>query len=301
MATPTHIKEFEMKSIAIIGLGQMGSTLARLLLEAGFEVHVWNRSPGKTAALAEAGAHLAATPADAASRAQFAVMCVHDHAAAMEILSQQGVWHALKGKALLQFTTFSPQEAAAAFEAARAHGMAYLSGAIQVAPEQMGKPDTTILLSGPRTVADSANAVLAALGGNVVWLGERAAAAATMDLATLSFVYGATAGFLQGAALAQREGLDLEHYGAIVQAMSPSFGEFLRHEAKVIASGDFAVTQSPLSISVDATRRILGAMHEAGLDATLPAVIAQLLERAVAQGYGGEELAAAVKVIGVKS
>lgn len=290
-----------MKSIAVIGLGQMGSTLARLLLGAGFEVHVWNRSPGKAATLVEAGARLAATPADAAARAQFAVMCVHDSGAAAEVLSQQGVWHALEDKALLQFTTFSPQEAAAASDAAREHGVAYLSGAIQVAPEQMGKPDTTILLSGPRSTADDAHAVLAAFGGNVAWLGESASAAATMDLATLSFVYGATAGFLQGAALAQREGLDLKRYGAIVQAMSPSFGEFLQHEAKVIDSGDFGISQSPLSISVDATRRIHGAMRDAGLDAALPAVIAQLLERAVAKGYGGEELAALVKVIGAKS
>ncbi|SFF99036.1 3-hydroxyisobutyrate dehydrogenase [Duganella sp. CF458] len=290
-----------MKSIAVIGLGQMGSTLAQLLLDAGFEVHVWNRSPGKATALVEASARLAASPADAAARAQFVVMCVHDHAAAMEILSQQGVWHALEGKALLQFTTFSPQEAAAASEVARAHGVAYLSGAIQVAPEQMGKPDTTILLSGPRNAVDGANAVLATFGGNVAWLGESASAAPTMDLATLSFVYGATAGFLQGAALAQREGLDLKRYGEIVHAMSPSFGEFLQHEAKVIDSGDFAISQSPLSISVDATRRIDGAMREAGLDDALPAVIAQLLERAVAKGLAGEELAALVKVIDATS
>ncbi|MCE3264771.1 MAG: NAD(P)-dependent oxidoreductase [Pseudoduganella sp.] len=286
-----------MKSIAVIGLGQMGATLARLLLGAGFEVRVWNRSAGKDTALAQAGATVAATPAQAMADADFAVMCVHDHAAAQEVLAQPGVWHALEGKALLQFTTFSPQEAAAAAQTAQRHGVAYLSGAIQVAPEQMGAPDTTILLSGPRTAFDRAGAVLAAFGGNVVWLGERATAAATMDLATLSFVYGATAGFLQGAALAQHEGLDLQRYGAIVQAMAPSFGAFLQHEANVVASGDYRVTQSPLSISVDATRRIDGAMRAAGLQADLPGVIAGLLQQAVQAGYGGEELAAVTKVI----
>jgi 3-hydroxyisobutyrate dehydrogenase-like beta-hydroxyacid dehydrogenase len=287
-----------MNSIAVIGLGQMGSTLARLLLGAGFEVHVWNRSPGKGDALAASGARVAATPAEAMANARFAIMCVHDHTAAADVLTQPGVWHALEGKGLLQFTTFSPQEAAAAADAARTHGVAYLSGAIQVAPEQMGKPDTTILLSGPRATVDEANTVLAAFGGNVVWLGERATAAATMDLATLSFVYGATAGFLQGAALAQHEGLDLRRYGAVVQAMSPSFGEFLQHEANVVASGDYSVTQSPLSISVNATRRIHDAMRHAGLHTALPSAIMQLLAQSAAEGYGGEELAAVVKVIG---
>lgn len=286
-----------MKSIAVIGLGQMGSTLARLLLGAGFEVHVWNRSAGKAAALAEAGATVASSAAEALARAEFAMMCVHDQDAAAQILAQPGAWQALEGKALLQFTTFSPQEAAAAAQLAQRHGAAYLSGAIQVAPEQMGKPDTTILLSGPRATVDSAQSVLAALGGNIAWLGERATAAPTMDLATLSFVYGASAGFLQGAALLQQEGLDVQRYGAIVQAMAPSFGEFLRHEANVIASDDYRITQSPLSISVDATRRIHHAMRAASLNAALPAAIAQLLENADAAGYSSEELAAVVKVI----
>ena len=286
-----------MKSIAVIGLGQMGSTLARLLLGAGFEVHVWNRTPGKAAALAHAGARIAATAAEALARAEFAVMCVHDHGAAAETLAQPGVWQALEGKALLLFTTLSPQAAAAGPDAAQRHGAAYLSGAIQVAPEQMGKPDTTILLSGPRATVDRAQAVLAAFGGNIAWLGERATAAPTMDLATLSFVYGASAGFLQGAALLQQEGLDVQHYGAIVQAMAPSFGEFLQHEANVIASGDYRISQSPLSISVDATRRIHHAMRDAGLNAALPAAIAELLAQAHAAGYSGEELAAVAKVI----
>lgn len=286
-----------MKGIAVIGLGQMGSTLARLLLAAGFEVHAWNRTPGRAAALADAGARLAATPAAALASVQFAVMCVHDHAAAGAVLAQPGVWQALEGKALLQFTTFSPQEAAAAAQEAQRHGAAYLSGAIQVAPEQMGKPDTTILLSGPRGTVDNAKAVLAAFGGNIEWLGEQAAAAPTVDLATLSFVYGASAGFLQGAALLQQQGLDVQRYGAIVQAMAPSFGEFLRHEGNVIAGGDYAVTQSPLSISVDATRRIHHAMRDAGLHTALPSAIAQLLAQAAAAGYSGEELAAVAKVI----
>jgi len=286
-----------MNKIAVIGLGQMGSTLARLLLAAGLEVHAWNRSPRKAEALAEAGAWVAATPADAIRQAQFVVMCVHDYAAAEAILAQPGVWHALEGKGLLQLTTFSPQEANAAAAAAQRHGAAYLSGAIQVAPEQMGKPDTTILLSGPRAAWQAAAGVLAVFGGNVAYLGERPAAAATMDLATLSFVYGATAGFLQGAALAQHEGLDLRQYGAIVQAMAPSFGAFLQHEAGVVAGGDYTVTQSPLSISVDATRRIHAAMHAGGLHTGLPAVIAQLLEQSVQAGYGQEELAALVKVL----
>lgn len=290
-----------MQSIAVIGLGQMGATLARLLLAAGMQVHVWNRNPAKAEALASAGATLAASAAQAVAGAQAVVMCVHDDAAAREILSAPGVKAALKGKLLIQLSTSSPQEArdmAALMHDIRA---GYLGGAIQVAPEQMGKPDTTILVSGAQADMDAARGLLASFGGNIVYLGEDAAAAATMDLATLSYVYGASMGFFQGAALAQSVGLDVARYGAIVEAMSPSFGAFLRHEGQVIQQGEFAVSQSPLSISVEATRRIESAMRGQGLHAALPALIARLLSEAQDAGYGQQEFAAIVKLLQVRA
>jgi 3-hydroxyisobutyrate dehydrogenase-like beta-hydroxyacid dehydrogenase len=139
--------------------------------------------------------------------------------------------------------------------------------------------------------------VLAVFGGNAVYLGENVAAAATMDLATLSYIYGASAGFFQGAALAQAAGLDVAAYADIVQKMTPSFGDFLQHEGKVVASGDFAISQSPLSISVGATERIHREMVAAGVNAELPALLAGLLRRADAAGYGREEFAAVVKLL----
>lgn len=286
-----------MKEVAVIGLGQMGTTLARLLLAAERKVHVWNRSPGKAEALRSAGAIPAASAAQAIGAAEVVVMCVHDFAAAHEILAAPGVKAALAGKLFIHLTTGSPQEARDMAATARELGVDYIDGAIQVAPEQMGQPDTTILVSGTRAAQERGQGVLALFGGNVVWLGEDAAAAATMDLATLSYVYGASLGFFQGAALAQAEGLDVGKYGEIVEAMSPSFGSFLRHEGGVVERGDYAISQSPLSISVDATRRIELAMRSKGLHAELPAVFARLLAQAQEAGYAQQEFAAVVKVL----
>lgn len=286
-----------MKQVAVIGLGQMGSTLAGLLLQAGWQVHVWNRSPEKSAALAAQGAVVATQPAQAILAAQIVIMCVHDDAAAAAVLAADCVSAALDGKVLVQLTTNSPAEARSRAATVVADGAGYVAGAIQVAPEQMGKPDTTILVSGAPAHYDRVRDVLAIFGGNVVYLGESPAAASTMDLATLSYIYGAAAGFFQGAALAEREGLDVRTYGDITLAMAPSFGAFLRHEAEAIASNDFAITQSPLSISVDATRRIEEAVRARGMNAELPALLAKMLRSAADAGYHGEEFAAVVKIL----
>ena len=286
-----------MNTVAVIGLGQMGSTLAKLLLQAGMPVQVWNRNPARAEALKDAGAGVAASARQAVAAAQIVVMCVHDYQAANEILALEGVKAALEGKLLLQLTTGSPQDAQDMAAAVQRIGARYLDGAIQVAPEQMGLPDTTILLSGAQAEHVRAQPVLQAFGGNVVYLGEDVAAAATMDLATLSYIYGASLGFFQGAALAQAEGLDVSVYGAIVEAMSPSFGAFLRHEGNVVQQGDYAISQSPLSISVDATRRIEQVMRAKGLNTELPALFARVLRQAQAAGEGPEEFAAVVKLL----
>src|SRR5258708_36250798 len=59
-----------MSKIAFLGLGEMGTPMASRLLGVGHELAVWNRTPGRTALLAERGAIAAAAPAEAAAGAQ---------------------------------------------------------------------------------------------------------------------------------------------------------------------------------------------------------------------------------------
>lgn len=286
-----------MTDIAILGLGAMGSTLARLLLEKGHAVHVWNRGPSRIPPLTDAGARPHAQVAEAVAAAQVVVICVHDYAAVHEVLNAPGVGQAMLGKALIQLTTGSPQDARDGLAWARANGVRYLDGAIQVAPSQMGQPDTTILMSGDEPVLREVEPVLAAFGGNIVWLGQAIGAAAAMDLATLSWVYGAVLGFFQGALLVQSEGLMLDGYARIVRAMAPSFADFLAFEADAIQRQDFTVTESPLEISVLATARIRQAVADAGLHPGLATLAAELFRQAEAEGYGKQEAAALIKVM----
>jgi 3-hydroxyisobutyrate dehydrogenase-like beta-hydroxyacid dehydrogenase len=161
----------------------------------------------------------------------------------------------------------------------------------------MGRADTPILISGDQGALTAWAPVLADLAGNYVNLGERIEAAATMDLATLSYVYGAFVGFVHGALIAEAEQLDVGRFGQLVSDISPTFGAFFAHEGRVIQSGSFAVTESPLRISVEATRRIHEFSDARGLDTEFPALVSRLLQRAHAAGLADEELAAVIKVM----
>lgn len=282
--------------VSMIGLGSMGATLARLLLANGHAVTVWNRTAGRAAALVQAGATRAGTAAEAVGASPVTLVCVSDYPAAEAILGNVEVAAALSGRTIVQLSTGSPREVQAAADGMARHGARFLAGAIQAAPSQMGQPDTPLLVAGDTATYRDVEALLRELAGNVVYLGPRIEAAATMDFAVLSYVYGAYLGFMHGARLSEAGGLDVAAYGRIVRSVAPSFGAFFEHQAGVIRSGDFRISESPLRISVEATARILQASMEAGIDTQVPALAAGLLRRASDAGYGGEELAALVKV-----
>src|SRR5438046_10006401 len=67
--------------IGIAGTGRMGAAVAGRLLSVGHDVTVWNRTRGKTEALALAGASVAATPAELATRAEIVITFLTDSAA----------------------------------------------------------------------------------------------------------------------------------------------------------------------------------------------------------------------------
>lgn len=285
------------KTTTVIGMGMMGKQLAALLLQAGHAVSVWNRSPAAAAEVVGQGATLHQDVARAIAASEVVVVCVKDYEVANAIFSSPGVDAALKGRTVVHLTTGSPKEALDMDAWVRSQGALYLDGAIQAAPEQMGTPTTPVLVSGAQPAYDSALAVLQVFGGGIAYLGERASLASAMDFATLSYVYGATLGFFHGARIAETEGLNVAHYGTIIHQIAPSFGEFLQHEGQVIHSGDFAITQSPLRISIDATRRIAQHARDSGIHAAVPELAETLFRQAEEAGYADEEAAAVVKVM----
>jgi len=286
-----------MLEASVIGLGTMGSTLARLLLQKGYHVTVWNCTIAKSKPLVQAGAVLAPNVAAAVSASPIIVICVHDYPATNQILDTKDATAALTGRILIQLSTGSPQEARDSEMWARERGAEYLDGAIQVAPNQMGRSDTPILISGAETAFRQSEALLKVLGGNLTYLGKQIGSASAMDLATLSYIYGSMLGFLHGVRICEAEGFRVDTYGSIINDIASGMGEFLKHEGTVIQAGNYAVSESPLKISVEITERLVRTAHAAQINAEFPTFAAGLFKRAMAAGYGNEEAAALVKVL----
>ena len=100
-----------MSKIAFLGLGQMGTPMATRLLQAGHEVTVWNRSPGRAGPLGQQGAVVASSPAEAAAGVDFAVTMLATPQALEEVvLGDDGLARGLAaGQILIDMSTVGPE------------------------------------------------------------------------------------------------------------------------------------------------------------------------------------------------
>ena len=133
----------------MIGLGAMGSALARAFLRAGHSVTVWNRTAARMQPLVDLGATAAPSPADAARASPVTVVCIDNYATTRRLLDEAGMLQALAGRTLIQLSTGTPAEARALAGWLNAQGVKVLDGAILPYPDGIGAADARILFAGP--------------------------------------------------------------------------------------------------------------------------------------------------------
>lgn len=282
------------KKVTIIGLGQMGKKLAQIWSAEGYEVTVWNRSPEKAQDL---NVHrVASDVTEAISANDVIAICVLDNSIVFDLLDRAGSI-ALAGRTIINFTTGSPGEVKNLETSLAAAGAYYLNGAIQVAPEQMAMSDTTILMAGSKNAFEQHRTLLDKLGGNIKYLGEKAAASPAMDLATLSWVYGSFLGLMYGVAFCRSEGIKLDQYRAVIGEIADSFLEFYKYEIGTIADNNYEISQSPMAISITASQRIADTAQFMGLDTRFTDAVAAMLADTREQGLENAEVSALIKVV----
>jgi 3-hydroxyisobutyrate dehydrogenase len=129
--------------IGVAGLGAMGANIAARLMEVGHQVTVWNRNPEKTKPLAEAGAKVAATPAELASAVEVAITILTDGAAIDAVYNgPTGMLSGdVKGKLFIEMSTVAPKVETDLAAKVRAKGAAMVECPVggSTAPARQGK------------------------------------------------------------------------------------------------------------------------------------------------------------------
>jgi 3-hydroxyisobutyrate dehydrogenase-like beta-hydroxyacid dehydrogenase len=260
-----------MSEISVIGLGAMGSALAQALQQSGHELTVWNRSTEKMKPFIANGATGAASVYAAVVASPVILVCVDNYATTQGLLGSDGVVSHLSGRTLIQLGTGTPREVQECAIWCNEHNVTYIDGAILCLPTGVGTEDAQFLFAGPESAFGELDPLLKCLGGDRRYLGENIRAAATLDLAWLS-----------------------QRFGQIIE-MFPE-GDRVQILANAIKGEDYADPDVTVAVWKAVSHRFQEQARDAGISSEFPDFAAGIVKRAMDAGYGGEDVAALVKV-----
>ncbi len=198
-----------MAGYGFIGLGIMGKAMAANLVQAGFEVRVWNRSPQKCAPLVELGAVQAASPREVVEACPVTFAMLADPAAAHDVcFGENGVLAGMgPGKAYVDMSTVAPETAASIGEAITARGGRFLEAPVSGSKKPAEDGTLIILAAGDASLFEEAAPAFAKMGKQSFYLGA-AGNGARMKLVVNMVMGGMMTIFAEGLALAERGGLN---------------------------------------------------------------------------------------------
>ena len=155
-----------MTTVAFIGVGAMGAPMAMNLLAAGFSLRVYNRNAKRAAPLADKGATLCASPAEAATGAKFVVSMVADDVATRGVmLGEHGVLAgAAPGTIVVDSSTNTPAMSREVAAAAAARGCSYLDSPVSGSIAQARGKELVFMVGGDRAAFDAAQPLYSAMG-----------------------------------------------------------------------------------------------------------------------------------------
>ena len=285
-----------MSDVTLIGLGAMGSALAKALIDAGHSITAWNRSPGRLEKIITLGARSASDVPDAVKSSNVILVCVSNYTATRKFLGTEEVISHLRGKTLVQMGSGTPSEARDNESWMKSHGGDYLDVSIQSYPEGIGKEDSLFFISGSKAAYELSLPFLRNFGGDLRYYGENTGAANTLDMGELICSLGKFVGFAHAARICEAEGVGLDQFASIFPE-----GEPARELADMVHADNYALGDIHPGASVRVWKGVVQLMldhaQKSGINNEIPNFMSALFKRTMDLGYGEEDVAALVKAL----
>ncbi|WP_432042887.1 NAD(P)-dependent oxidoreductase [Streptomyces cadmiisoli] len=288
----------DQSAVTVLGLGPMGQALAAAFLDAGLRVAVWNRTPGRDGELVSRGAVGAGSAAEAVAASGLVVVCVVNYDASDDILRQDAVVDALKGRTVVNLSADTPERARETGEWAARHGVRYLDGAIMTPTTTIGTPDAVFLYSGSEELYREHRPALDALGGTRTHLGEDIGRAAAYDIALLDIFWTAMAGYAHALAMARAEGITARELAPFAQGIGailpPLFAEF----ADDVDDGTYSGELNPITSTVSTMAHVIHTSEAHGIDAGVMRAAEGQARRAIGLGHAADGYLRVAELLG---
>jgi 3-hydroxyisobutyrate dehydrogenase len=288
VAAPTH------EPVAVLGIGAMGHGMATSALRAGIPTIVWNRKPEATRDLAELGAEVAESAADAARRAAIVVTMVTDTDAVVSIAGDQGMLAALSpGAVWVQMSTIGVTgiERVAAMVGDQRPDVTLVDAPVSGSKEPAEKGQLTIFASGPEEVHLRVAPLFDALGQRTIWVGA-VGAGSRVKIVNNTWLAFAAEAVAASVALARRLGLETE---TVIDVLGggPLMSPWQAAKLQRIAKGDFSA-QFALSLAL---KDVHLAVQAADNRLAALACLADEWQQVVDHGLGDQDLTVVTRAL----
>lgn len=197
--------------IGFIGTGVMGASMVRHLLNANYEVNVYNRTKAKAMPLVDEGAVWLDTPKEIAKQSDVILTIVGYPSDVEEVyMGEDGVFEGLAdGKIIIDMTTSTPALAVKIAEEAEKIGVSSLDAPVSGGDLGAKNGTLTVMVGGPKDAYDKVQPILETFSGSLNLFGEAGSGQHT-KMANQIMVAGTMTGLIEMLTYAKKAGLDLE-------------------------------------------------------------------------------------------
>jgi len=274
----------------------MGAPMAANLIEAGFEVTVWNRSPSRTEPLVKAGAKRAESPAAVAAACEVTLSCVTNSGDVEEVaIGPEGVIHgAAAGSVYIDCSTISPETARRVAEQLARKNVAMLDAPVSGGDIGAKAGTLAIMVGGDAAVFERCRPVFEALGKTVVHVGPSGAGQVVKLCNQIAGGLNLLAA-AEAIQLARRSNIDPAKMLEVVSAGAAG-SWMLSNLAPKAISGDYAPGFMVDLMQKD-LRLVLDAANETHTPLPGTALVSQLFQSIQAEGRGTDGTQAIVDAI----
>jgi 3-hydroxyisobutyrate dehydrogenase/2-hydroxy-3-oxopropionate reductase len=281
--------------VAFLGLGIMGRPMAANLVKAGHKVTVWNRTPKSVE-----GAGTAATPADAAAKADVVWICVSDTAAAEQVLfGENGAATSLRpGMLVVDSSTISPVASLKFADRVRERGADFVDA--PVTGSKIGAENGTLIfiVGGREETVAKLQPLFSAMGKQVVYMGPNShglGAKLGMNL-MIALIY---EGFAEALTLARKLGVDQQRLFSLINASMVKSG-VVEYKMPFVEKRDFS-PNFPLRLMYKDIRLMLDAARETGVELPGLECVRHIYEESRIAGQADLDYAATLTVLEKKA
>ena len=283
--------------VGFIGLGNMGSAIARNLAKAGHSLRVYNRTRARAEEFRALGATVAATPGEAASGVEVLITMLADDHALEDVMSGSGqaVQSLSAGAIHAGMSTISVALSRRLAEAHRERQQHYIAAPVFGRPEAAAAAKLFVMAAGPSDQIERCRVLFDAIGQKTFVVDEQAPSANTVKLAGNFLISTTIESLAESFALVQKSGIDVSKFLDVLTG-SLFAAPIFRTYGGLIAKGQYEPAGFKMPLGLKDNRLLLEAAEEKAVPLPMASLIRDRFLTAMAQGLGEADWSAIARM-----